>query len=272
MTDTPTGRTPRPLSGHIDSVTRDSDGLHVVGWTIASRVTLCCGGKFVSTAPNILRPDAAEALSVAPDAARCGFDITLPDPGTGPALMVYEPPTGGIGDLTAVVVPGTGDASPDSHPMPWIPRRVAGVFDRYVSEHLDCDCPGHGLTDAKGTTLGHIDRIRVNGTRMTVEGWANARRVILVTGDRRRVAEPQLPRLDVAEATGLPADLGFYLEAVGPGAHETGDTPILIVEPKSGPPSPCRCRCPPPGPRGASCWAASCARCWASCPRWSSGA
>lgn len=236
MTGAPIGRVPRRLSGNVDSVETGGGTLRIIGWALASRVTLCCGGRSVSTTPSILRRDAAEALGVAADAARYGYELTLRDPGPGPALLVYEPATGTAGDILAAIVPGTGGTAPDTHRLSWFPKRVAGVFERYAAEHLDCVCQGHPLQDTKGRTLGHIDRIRVNGTRMTVEGWADANRLILLTGELRHVVEPQLLRRDVAEATGLPGELGFFLEAVGPGAHQTGDVPILIVEPKSGTP------------------------------------
>lgn len=121
MTQTTAGRMPRQPAGNIDSVSTEDGALQVTGWTLANRVTLCCAGRSVSGSPHILRRDAAEALGVAVDAARYGYELTLDNPGPGPALLIQESATGKAGDLTATIVPGTGGTPPTRTRCPGCP-------------------------------------------------------------------------------------------------------------------------------------------------------
>jgi GT2 family glycosyltransferase len=184
--------------------------------------------------PDLPRPDVADRAGLG-EMPRVGFHLALDRPGPGPAVLVLEPPAGRPGQATVQLLPGTvaPRGTGGLRPPWWMPRRLAGLFQRFAAHHLDCAGPGPTLRDPKGATLGHVDAVRLTGSRLVVEGWANARRVVLQAGAMRRAIEPQLPRTDVAEALDLPAELGFYIDLPRPdfAAHEI---PILLVEPRAG--------------------------------------
>ena len=71
------------------------------------------------------------------------------------------------------------------------------------------------LAGDSGQTLGHIDRIRVQGQNLLIEGWADSDHVVFAHAGQRIVAKPGLMRLDVqavypqliARAPGFSVDL-----------------------------------------------------------------
>lgn len=226
----------RRIPGHVDRIETGADGLRVSGWTLAARVSLFCGTRAARAAPSLHRRDIADRLGVDPGAAGVGYVLHLPDPGPGPAVLLFEPSGGGRPE--AMILPGTGTgtdtgAPASARPPRWMPRRLAGLFTRYAAQHLDQAAPGPAIRDDTGAMAGNIDRLHLTGTRLTVEGWADARRLTLVAGDRRASTEPTLPRPDVAAATGHTGELGFFLALPRPAA---GAHPLLIAEPAAGAP------------------------------------
>jgi len=156
MTDHSTPAAPgRPL-GRIDRVRTGPAGLNVAGWTRAGRVTLFCGGRSVSARPDLPRPDTAAQLGLDPDRARVGYDLTLPDPGPGPAVLVFDPAPGQPDASAVLPVPGTGAPRRAPPLLPLLPRRVAALFDRYAAEHLDCARPGPALTVIPGAEFQQV--------------------------------------------------------------------------------------------------------------------
>lgn len=225
--------------GHIDRITANSRRLTVEGWTLAGRVTLSCGGRQVSARPDLPRRDLAGRLGGDEGASpRVGYALEIAVPGPGPALLMFEPSEGQAGATQVMVLPDTTPpaARPDAplRAPRWMRGRLGGLFRRYAAQHLDISGAGPALRDAGGRVIGNIDRIRATGSHLSVEGWANARLVVLEAGRRRRTTEPRMPRPDVTEATGLPAELGFFLDI--PRGAEDDSVPVLRIDPHAGRP------------------------------------
>jgi GT2 family glycosyltransferase len=93
--------------------------------------------------------------------------------------------------------------------------RVLALFDHYAREHVALACDGFPLIGEAGQAVGAVERIRLAGNRIVVEGWTCAPRVTLVTGGSRHATAPNLRRADVAAAgtEGPVATPGFRLDA-----------------------------------------------------------
>ena len=93
-------------------------------------------------------------------------------------------------------------------------RRIEQIFQRYAALHLDLAKPGFALTDEAGHVIGYIERQRLVGNRLIVEGWSRADRVGVSLGDAREDIVPGLVRPDVVTAYGESAvkTPGFVLD------------------------------------------------------------
>jgi GT2 family glycosyltransferase/glycosyltransferase involved in cell wall biosynthesis len=88
------------------------------------------------------------------------------------------------------------------------------LFKRYERRHRAITARGFRLSGVRG----HVDRVRLDGTRLTVTGWTAGDRVTLTTPAGEASGAPSILRQDVAEAHGLPLQTGFELTAPhGPG-------------------------------------------------------
>ena len=98
-------------------------------------------------------------------------------------------------------------------------QRLASLFRRYTATHLCLTQTGQPLLDAAGQMVGQIDRLRLQGGRLMVEGWAAAPAITLALGPARADSAPTLPRADVARAHPRLGQMtpGFMLEL--PFAH-----------------------------------------------------
>jgi GT2 family glycosyltransferase len=99
-------------------------------------------------------------------------------------------------------------------------RRLYLIFLRYAEYNLSLDRPGGPLVDDAGRRFGRIDRIRLRGNRLRVEGWSTAARVGLVLNRTRLWTVPELTQPG-SEERGFTLDIPF----------ETGD---LIVQADAG--------------------------------------
>lgn len=95
-------------------------------------------------------------------------------------------------------------------------RRISVLFYRFAATHLHAKMPGYPLVDDTGATVGNIDQITLRGSRLQVEGWAQAGRVVLQGGTGRASMRPNLERTDVASALNIKADVGFFLDIPRP--------------------------------------------------------
>lgn len=94
-------------------------------------------------------------------------------------------------------------------------RRLAALFRRYAQAHLALEAPGTPLHDEDGRLVGQVDRLRLTGGRLWVDGWTAASAVSLRQGASRADRVPDLIRPDVARmhpglagpAPGFAADL-----------------------------------------------------------------
>ena len=102
-------------------------------------------------------------------------------------------------------------------------NRIRGLFLRYERRHRSIVAPGFALSPRGAVRTGYVDRIRIDGTRLIVTGWSTGARVLLATSTGRTETRPSIPRQDVADALGLPLEVGFELSLThGPG-------PITLV-------------------------------------------
>lgn len=92
--------------------------------------------------------------------------------------------------------------------------RLRQVFQRYAYERLHLEKPGFELIDETGNVIGHIDRIVLNGNRLTVQGWTEADQVALILNGVRTTVVPDLAREDVTavRGPGFPATPGFSID------------------------------------------------------------
>ncbi len=78
--------------------------------------------------------------------------------------------------------------------------RLRQVFDRYAGLHLSLEKPGFPLVDEVGTSLGQIDRLRLVGNRLFLEGWTRADRISATLNGTTLEVVPDIRRPDVAAA------------------------------------------------------------------------
>ena len=99
-------------------------------------------------------------------------------------------------------------------------RRLLGLFRRYARQHRHLVVTGFsfGATgDSKtgalrpGQLTGHVDRVEMNGDRLTFSGWTTAERITLISGPGQASTRPDILRADVAEAHGISPRVGFEL-------------------------------------------------------------
>ncbi len=81
-------------------------------------------------------------------------------------------------------------------------QRILQLFKRYADQHLTLEGEGFALLGHDGEVAGYVDLISVANGRLVIEGWTDAREVVLsLAGTEHRVA-PSLPRVDVAAMRG----------------------------------------------------------------------
>jgi hypothetical protein len=115
--------TPR-LHGSFRVESLEAGALRLIGWAFGkespvAKVELVSDGKTIAhTTPEIERPDVAEAFRDVPDAARCGFQLSMTAEGSGDSHLDVEAeladggrePLGKL--LVRVPEPATGSSSP----------------------------------------------------------------------------------------------------------------------------------------------------------------
>lgn len=79
-------------------------------------------------------------------------------------------------------------------------QRLAGLFARYCATHLVVAGQATPLLGENGQSLGHVDRVSLQGPRILVDGWADCEYVILSHAGGVRQVTTTLPRQDVARA------------------------------------------------------------------------
>lgn len=89
--------------------------------------------------------------------------------------------------------------------------RLRALYARYRSRHFQMCLPGRHLPGVAG----HLDRITYTGRGVILDGWADADSVRARADGAEVAVIPNLPRPDVASATGKGPDLGFRLELPG---------------------------------------------------------
>jgi GT2 family glycosyltransferase len=86
-------------------------------------------------------------------------------------------------------------------------NRIRGLFHRYERRHRQIVAAGFPLPGVAG----HVDRVLLQGARVTFVGWSTADRIVLVGADGQSAVRPQIARQDVADSLGLPAAVGFEI-------------------------------------------------------------
>lgn len=95
--------------------------------------------------------------------------------------------------------------------------RLRQIFNRYAAAHLSIKKRGFPLLDEHKAVIGHLETVRLQHNRLSVEGWSCADRISLELNGVRVDLEPHAPRAD-AEAvhgarlgrlTGFQIDLPF---------------------------------------------------------------
>ncbi|NDV02629.1 glycosyltransferase [Pseudoroseicyclus tamaricis] len=112
-------------------------------------------------------------------------------------------------------------------------RRIASLYRRYAQAHFQAELKGFDIRDEAGRVIGRIDRAVFTGRSLRVAGWALTGKVTLHFGAERASMLPTLPRRDVAEARGIPEDVGFDLSTPR-GFLQPGHLPVLQVDQSSG--------------------------------------
>ncbi|WP_299151796.1 glycosyltransferase [uncultured Tateyamaria sp.] len=93
-------------------------------------------------------------------------------------------------------------------------QRIFQLFKRYADQHLTLEGEGFALLGHDGEVAGYVDLVSVANGRLVIEGWTDAREVVLsFAGTEHRVA-PSLPRIDVAAMRGADPKrpFGFVLD------------------------------------------------------------
>lgn len=90
-------------------------------------------------------------------------------------------------------------------------NRLRGLFQRYAQSHRHIEAGGFGLTSGSEPLQGYVDRVVLNGTRVTFFGWSTADRILLSGADGQSVTRPDIPRQDVADAIGVSPRVGFEI-------------------------------------------------------------
>ncbi|CAN0562863.1 unnamed protein product, partial [Ectocarpus sp. 12 AP-2014] len=99
-------------------------------------------------------------------------------------------------------------------------RRLLGLFRRYARQHRHLVVTGFSfgaLRDPKTGTLdigrltGHVDRVEMQGDKVTFSGWTTAETITLISGPGKVSTRPGLLRTDVAEVHGISPRVGFEI-------------------------------------------------------------
>ena len=110
--------------------------------------------------------------------------------------------------------PPTGKARRNLNVADILLHRIRALFKRYERRHRAITARGFRLSGVRG----HVDRVRLEGMRLTIVGWTAGEEVTLITPAGEATSAPHILRQDVAEAHGLPLQTGFEISAPhGPG-------------------------------------------------------
>ncbi|MBB96973.1 MAG: glycosyl transferase [Rhodobacteraceae bacterium] len=99
-------------------------------------------------------------------------------------------------------------------------RRVLDLFRLYARHHRRLIVTGFSFgaySDPKTKRLdtarltGHVDRVVMNGDRLTFSGWTTAEKITLVSAMGNASMRPNILRTDVAEVHGISPRVGFEL-------------------------------------------------------------
>lgn len=99
-------------------------------------------------------------------------------------------------------------------------RRLLGLFRRYARQHRHLVVTGFSFgafSDPKtrkldtGRLTGHVDRVVMQGDKVTFYGWTTAERITLVSALGNAVTRPDILRTDVAEVHKISPRVGFEL-------------------------------------------------------------
>ncbi|GGE54915.1 glycosyltransferase [Actibacterium pelagium] len=77
---------------------------------------------------------------------------------------------------------------------------ISRLFDRYVQQHLDVTLPGQPILAPGGQVLGYAEAVRLQGSRVTVTGWAQVDDITLSMGEHSDCVAPSIHRSDVNAA------------------------------------------------------------------------
>ncbi len=89
-------------------------------------------------------------------------------------------------------------------------RKTQQLRERFRDTHFSKMAVHRGIFAGDGEQVGFIDRIEFRNGRLRVQGWvSSAALVTLEFGGLTRSSVPVLPRVDVAQKTGLASQLGF---------------------------------------------------------------
>ncbi|WP_370284127.1 glycosyltransferase [Pseudooceanicola sp.] len=110
-------------------------------------------------------------------------------------------------------------------------RRIASLYHRFAALNLSLRGRNARILDAHGRIRGYADHVRIDGGRLTVEGWTRALQVRLVLGEAEAICVPTLLRQDVAVAHNIPPHVGFQLSLpCPPAALRRGQRPALYFD------------------------------------------
>lgn len=94
-------------------------------------------------------------------------------------------------------------------------KRLIAVFRRFASRHAAAEFPGFAILDEAGGVLGYVDRLRIVGDRVAIDGWTFGSRVGVSLAGQSYSQRPDLARSDVTMAHGgrqAGSTPGFALE------------------------------------------------------------
>jgi O-antigen biosynthesis protein len=213
--------------GYLERIVPGDDGLLVEGWVLAEEVVLEAGVDRSSAVPDIPREDVSRSVGCDPVV---GFSLHLActRPPRVDVILLRTAGAGGTARFTLDMDAPfpTARAGRDGSSL-----RIVRLFDRYARRHLVVTGAGFPLNSAKGSRIGHVDRIEMSGGGILVTGWVQADRVALLRGAERASTSPAILRRDVEAALGIGPEVGFDLRLPAP---DGPDGPPVVFEARGG--------------------------------------
>lgn len=97
-------------------------------------------------------------------------------------------------------------------------NRIRGLFQRFERRHRYIQARGFALSQRGAPLQGYVDRVVLEGTRLTFVGWCVAGQITFTSATGRVQTRPDIVRQDVASTLGVPPLVGFEISLpYGPG-------------------------------------------------------